>query len=164
VHGPLVSPAYFGRPEATRLAKIADKAGNVWHRTGDLGYFDERGRLWFCGRKAHRVWTADGPLDTICCEAIFNTHRAVFRSALVGIGPRGRQTPVICIELEPPARKQKRNELTRELVATASQFPHTQRIRTILFHGGFPVDVRHNAKIGREKLALWTQRKLGKRT
>ena len=29
--------------------------GRIWHRMGDLGYFDSEGRLWFCGRKAHRV-------------------------------------------------------------------------------------------------------------
>jgi acyl-CoA synthetase (AMP-forming)/AMP-acid ligase II len=164
VHGPFVSPAYFGQPEATQLAKIAGESSGVWHRTGDLGYFDDLGRLWFCGRKAHRVWTADGPLDTICCEAIFNTHPAVFRSALVGIGPRNRQSPIVCVEVEPNARKLNRSELTRELLAMASRFPHTQGIGTILYHPAFPVDVRHNAKIAREKLALWAQRKLGKGT
>lgn len=160
VHGPFVSPAYFGRPEATRLAKIADGHGGVWHRMGDLGYFDELGRLWFCGRKAHRVTTANGPLDTIPCEAIFNSHPAVFRSALVGIGPAGLQTPVICIELERANRTPDREQLNRELLDLGARFAHTERIRTILFHRGFPVDVRHNAKINREQLAIWAQRRL----
>ncbi len=160
VQGPFVSPAYFNRPDATRLAKIAGQDGTIWHRMGDLGYLDESGRLWFCGRKAHRVWTETGPLDTIPCEAVFNTHPAVFRSALVGVGSRGRQTPVLCVELEPAARKIGRADLTQQLLDLGSRFAHTSGIRTILFHRGFPVDVRHNAKIDREVLARWAARRL----
>ena len=42
--------------------------------------------------------TADGPMYPVCCEAIFNEHPAVRRSALVGVGPEGRQRPVIVLE------------------------------------------------------------------
>jgi acyl-CoA synthetase (AMP-forming)/AMP-acid ligase II len=160
VHGPFVSPAYFNRPEATKLAKIADGAGGVWHRMGDLGTFDERGRLWFCGRKAHRVWTADGPVDTIPCEAIFNTHPAVFRSALVGVGARGQQTPVLCVELERSQSGIDRAKLTEELLATGARYEHTRGISTVLYHPAFPVDIRHNAKIFREKLAVWAAKRM----
>jgi hypothetical protein len=31
----------------------------------------------------------------------------------------------------------------------------------VLFHPAFPVDIRHNAKIFREKLAVWASRKVG---
>ena len=84
--GPVVTREYFNRPEATRLAKIADPARSIfYHRMGDVGYRDDQGRLWFCGRKSHRVILADETLFTIPCEAIFNTHPAVCRSALVGV-------------------------------------------------------------------------------
>ena len=56
---------------------------------GDCGYLDQQGRFWFCGRVAHRVVTAQGPMYPIRCEAIFNQHPAIRRSALVGIGPPG---------------------------------------------------------------------------
>jgi acyl-CoA synthetase (AMP-forming)/AMP-acid ligase II len=160
VRGPFVSPAYFGRPDATRSAKIPDALGRIWHRTGDLGYIDDRNRIWFCGRKAHRVWAAAGPLDTIPCEAIFNQHPAVFRTALVGVGPAGRQTPVICVELESESRRLDRPQLTRELLALGAAHEHTRGIRAILYHSSFPVDVRHNAKIFREKLALWAAKRV----
>jgi olefin beta-lactone synthetase len=39
---------------------------------------------------------------------------------------------------------------------------HTAKVETFLFHPGFPVDIRHNAKIGREQLALWAARQLRK--
>ena len=42
----------------------ATRTGRLWHRMGDVGYLDEHGRLWFCGRKSHRVVTPHGTLFT----------------------------------------------------------------------------------------------------
>jgi acyl-CoA synthetase (AMP-forming)/AMP-acid ligase II len=161
VAGPIVTREYFNRPEATRLAKIADRARSVlFHRMGDLGYLDDRGRIWFCGRKSHRVVLPDETLFTIPCEAIFNAHPDVFRSALVGVRRGGETRPVICVE---PVRRLSRVEYGRvrgELLERGAGFPHTRRIRTILFHPAFPVDIRHNSKIFRERLAVWAGRRL----
>jgi acyl-CoA synthetase (AMP-forming)/AMP-acid ligase II len=155
VRGPYVTREYFNRPEATRLAKIPEGAGCVWHRMGDVGYLDESGRLWFCGRKAHRVRTATGTLYTIPVEAVFNTHPSVYRTALVGVGKPGEQAPVLCVELLPEKRGADRATLTRELLEIGGKFEHTRKVRTVLYHPKFPVDIRHNAKIFREKLATW---------
>lgn len=159
VQGPQVTRSYYHRPEADKLAKITDPEGGFFHRMGDLGRQDETGRIWFCGRKAHRVETADGPLFTITVEAIFNTHPAVFRSALVGIGHKGNQQPMICIELEQGIGTS-HEQLRKELLVLAAGQPHTSSINTILFHPSFPVDIRHNAKIFREKLAVWAKDQL----
>ena len=122
---------------------------------GDVGYIDERGRIWFCGRKSHRVVAPQGTFFTIPCEAVFNTHPAVFRSALVGVNRNGATEPVLCVELEADARQTSQDLLRSELLAIGAKYPHTQPIKTILFHPSFPVDIRHNAKIFREKLAIW---------
>jgi acyl-CoA synthetase (AMP-forming)/AMP-acid ligase II len=161
VRGPQVSAAYLNRPEATRLAKINDPAGGVWHRMGDLGYRDAAGRIWFCGRKAHRVATVTGTLYTIPVEGVFNTHPAVFRTALVGVnGYDGAQRPALCVELEGKKGRTEQDRIRRELLALGARYPHTQGIADILFHPAFPVDIRHNAKIFREKLAVWAARRL----
>src|SRR5690606_39338033 len=55
VRGPVVTRAYFRRDASTRQAKILAGDGTFFHRMGDVGYLDASGRLWFCGRKAHRV-------------------------------------------------------------------------------------------------------------
>ena len=154
IKGPVVSQSYYRRPDATALAKIRD-GDVVRHRMGDVGYLDEHGRIWFCGRKAHRVEAEQGTLFTIPCEAIFNQHENVRRSALVGIGPRGRQRPVLFVELESTARNADREGLTMALLALGAAHEHTRSIQTVLYHSGFPVDVRHNAKINRERLAEW---------
>lgn len=154
VKGPVVTREYCTSVEATRAAKIRDGEA-VRHRMGDVGRFDEKGRLWFCGRKAHRVVTRHGTLFTVPCEAIFNNHPRVFRSALVGVGERPNQTPVMCVELEPGEPREGDANLTRELLGLARGNELTARIETILYHSAFPVDIRHNSKIFREKLTLW---------
>ena len=47
-----------------------------------------------------------------------------------------------------------------ELRAMAAAHARTHAIDRLLLHPGFPVDIRHNAKIGREQLAAWAARKL----
>ncbi|MBB5207705.1 olefin beta-lactone synthetase [Chiayiivirga flava] len=164
VGGPSVTDEYFGRPQATALAKIRetlpDGSTHILHRMGDLGYFDADGRLWFCGRKTQRVETATGPLYTEQVEPVFNCHPQVRRSALVGVGQRSAQLPVLCIELEPGTDAAARERIEAELLNAGQRHAHTARVQRVLFHPGFPVDIRHNAKIGREALARWAAARL----
>ena len=153
VKGPVVTRSYDARPEATRLAKIVD-GETVRHRMGDLGWIDAQGRLWFCGRKAHRVETAEGTLYSVQVEAVFNQHPAVARSALVGVDGR----PVLCVELVESDVLTERIET--ELVELAAAHEHTKQVTRFLPHPAFPVDARHNAKIRREQLAVWAKGKL----
>jgi acyl-CoA synthetase (AMP-forming)/AMP-acid ligase II len=162
VQGPVVTREYVTRREANALHKIED-GDSFWHRIGDVGYLDDQDRFWFCGRKAHRVLTDGGPMYTIPCEAIFNRHKSVYRSALVGIGAAGSQRPVIVVEAWPehrPATRRQREQLADELRALAATSPLTARIRDFLVHPSLPVDIRHNAKIFRERLAVWAAREL----
>jgi len=160
VQGELVTRSYFHRPKDDKLGKIRD-GGLFWHRMGDLGWFDKEARLWFCGRKSHRVTMENETLFTIPCEAIFNNHPDVFRSALIGIGKANEQKPVICIELENASTRKNRKKLKEELTTLAKSNSMTAEIDTFLFHKSFPVDIRHNSKIFREKLAVWAKKKLG---
>ncbi|MCE5302112.1 MAG: AMP-binding protein [Planctomycetaceae bacterium] len=165
VQGPQVTRAYVTRTEANRLAKIADGDG-FWHRIGDSGYLDRLDRFWFCGRVAHRVQTATGPMYPICCEAIFNAHPAVRRSALVGVGMPGRQRPVLIVEPAEghmPKNRAAREQFFGELRALGATNPQTASLSDFLLHHRFPVDIRHNAKIFREKLAVWAARQLASR-
>jgi olefin beta-lactone synthetase len=162
VRGPVVTREYVTRCEWNSLAKIPD-GPDVWHRMGDAGYLDAQDRFWFCGRVAHRLLTADGPMFTIPCEAIFNNHPAVLRSALVGIGKPGSQRPVMIVECWPdkrPRTRAARESLLSELKQLGRTNPLTESISDFLIHPAMPVDIRHNAKIFREKLAIWAAHKL----
>jgi acyl-CoA synthetase (AMP-forming)/AMP-acid ligase II len=153
VEGEQVTAAYDGLPGATALAKLCNPAtGRLMHRMGDLGYWDEAGRLWFCGRKAHRVSTPAGALDSVPCEGIFDGHPHVARSALVGRGEVGRMEPVLCVETVRPLTRAARKQLEGELLAMAASHAMTRTVRELRFFPELPVDTRHNAKILREKL------------
>lgn len=158
VRGGVVTTAYFNNNAENELAKIKDGA-TFWHRLGDLGYLDEENRLWFCGRKAHRVRTEHGEMYTIPCEAIFNEHPAVYRSALVGVkGSGSGQIPVMIVE---PHGRCDETRLIADLKELARASKLTQGIDHFLINEAFPVDIRHNAKIFREKLAVWATEQLG---
>ncbi|WP_029550854.1 olefin beta-lactone synthetase [Stenotrophomonas geniculata] len=165
VAGPTATDSYFNRPQATAAAKIhetlADGSTRVVHRMGDVGYFDAQGRLWFCGRKTQRVETTRGPLYTEQVEPVFNTVAGVARTALVGVGAPGAQVPVLCVELQ---RGQADSPALQEaLRAHAAARTPEAGLQHFLVHPAFPVDIRHNAKIGREKLAVWASAELEKR-
>jgi acyl-CoA synthetase (AMP-forming)/AMP-acid ligase II len=163
VKGPSVTKAYVNRPRSTALAKIRD-GDAIWHRMGDLGYLDDQGRLWFYGRKSHRVETATGPLYTEPVELVFNQHPAVFRSALVGVRAQGAggggQVPVVIIELRPglsPTTTAQRERLFGELRELSAAHVMTAGLARFMIHPSFPVDIRHNAKIFREQLTVWAE-------
>jgi acyl-CoA synthetase (AMP-forming)/AMP-acid ligase II len=159
VCGGVVTKSYMNNEKETRLAKISD-GSRFWHRMGDVGYLDDKKRLWFCGRRAHRVVSGADTYFSIPCEAIVNEHPDVYRSALVSVTDKtGEVLPALVLE---PVRdfKGSKDRLLTEVRVLADKSPLTKRIRHYLIHNDFPVDIRHNAKIFREKLSVWAQEKL----
>lgn len=155
VKGSVVTKEYDALKEQTELAKI-NESNAIWHRTGDLGYIDSEGRLWFCGRKAERVPTAQGELYTDCCESIYNQHPEVFRTALIGLGEYHELTPAIVVEPEKdkfPNSVSHRQRLITELKALGEDYQMTRDIDRFFIQKSLPVDIRHNAKIHRLTLA-----------
>jgi acyl-CoA synthetase (AMP-forming)/AMP-acid ligase II len=157
VRDPLAEP---GAAIHNALSKIRD-GDAVWHRIGDVGYLDDQGRFWYCGRKSHRIETGASTLYTECCEAVFNVHPDIHRTALVGVGPRGGQTPVIVYE--PLTANVDHGSVSRQLREIAERFSHTCEIRHFVRFSPFLVDVRHNAKINREQLAVVAAQTLQRR-
>jgi acyl-CoA synthetase (AMP-forming)/AMP-acid ligase II len=182
VRGPQVSSSYVTRVECNADAKISSdskRAGrssaphggedaparfgesnaNAWHRMGDVGYLDQQSRFWYCGRKSQRVDTANGTLFTECVENIFNSHPQVRRSALVGIGQRGAQVPILFFEHDFGPFLWS-TEWDNELLALGARHSQSRAVQRLWPHDRLPVDVRHNAKINRELLAEWAATKL----
>ncbi len=161
VFGPTVTDTYWHREAQTKLAKMRDRDGNTWHRMGDLGWIDDQGRIWFCGRKSERVQTGQGTLFTECVEGPVNALKGVYRSALVGVGAAGSQRPVMVVEPEPDVNSRSERQALRSAVANRlSSEPATEIVRDVLLHKSLPVDIRHNAKIRRSQLAEWAEKTL----
>jgi len=159
--GPSVTRAYHRSPAATTAAKIAD-GGRVWHRMGDLGSVGTDGLLRFFGRRAEQVRTADGDLPTEAVEPAFRAHPDVARCALIGLGTKPPLVPALVVEPRDgafPADAREREAFMDRLRACAQGNPAATRVETFLFQEKLPVDVRHNAKIHRLRLAKeWTAR------
>jgi len=175
VTGDVVSQHYETRQDQNAFHKVFD-GSRYWHRMGDIGYLDEQDRFWFCGRKAHRVVTAERILYTIPCEAIFNTHRSVHRTALVGFVEDSQQenqafqTAALVIETWAKSKQKDLSNamedelLIQELRQLAQQYEHTKCIQHFfIYPGPLPTDIRHNAKIFREKLGPWAKQQVMKR-
>ncbi len=145
---------YLNRPESNRISKI-EYRGEIIHRMGDVGYFDDEGRLWYCGRKSHCVITKDDVLFTEQIENIFNAHPQVFRTALVGVDGE----PVLWVELEKRVRVNE-DKIRRELIDMAKHHSQASTIKIFLFTKKLPTDVRHNSKIIREELAILAKKRL----
>ena len=80
VRGDNVTSGYFNAPEETRSA-----FRDGWFHTGDIGGFDDQGRLFIRGRKKEMIVTPEGlnvfPEDV---ERALNEQRGVRESAVVG--------------------------------------------------------------------------------
>ncbi|WP_414166460.1 AMP-binding protein [Streptoverticillium reticulum] len=161
VSGPNVSPAYLD-PAATLAAKLYEEGGAIVHRMGDVGRVDEQGRIWFYGRLAHRLRTAEGPLFTEQVEPALDAVPGVRRTALVGVGPAAAQRPVVIVEPERGTSRADRAEVRRGIreVLDGLELPVTGAA-PVLFHRSLPVDHRHAAKIDRTRLAGWAAPRAG---
>lgn len=163
VGGPVVTKEYHLMPGATFDAKVRH-GEEILHRMGDLGYLDEQGRLRFLGRKAERVLTPDGPLETDRAEPVANALPKVRRSALIGLGSGREKEPALVVEPEPgrfPRNSAEEQTLAKEVLDALHLHERLRPIRRVFFEQTFPVDTRHNAKIHRLALARKWNKKAG---
>ncbi|WP_457950498.1 alpha/beta fold hydrolase [Pseudarthrobacter sp. alpha12b] len=126
-----------------------------WHRTGDVGHFDDDGRLWVEGRLAH-VITAPGAVVTpVGAEQAIERLGDVRMAAVVGVGPAGTQAIAAVVETVPPARKAgpAGPELAAKVRGAARMAGVS--VAAVLVVPTQPTDIRHNAKIDRSRLSQW---------
>ncbi len=167
VKGAVVTEAYSDDIRATAKAKIYEYRGAFngdcklcWHRMGDLGYFDEEGRLWFCGRKSHKVVIGESVYYSVKVEGIFNALASVWRTALVAVNRNGTGMAelALAVELEPEERIS--FSVVKESLHRLSK-THNIPIKHFLHHKDpFPVDRRHNAKIDRVQISRWAEKQI----
>ncbi|MEO8330296.1 MAG: alpha/beta fold hydrolase, partial [Candidatus Nanopelagicales bacterium] len=121
-----------------------------WHRTGDVGHVDESGRLWVEGRLVHVITTANGAITPVGIERAVEQVPEVALAAAVGVGPAGNQVVVLAVEaptIHPGSAPLSLIDAVRSKVATD--------VAAVLVVRSLPVDIRHNSKIDRAKVAAW---------
>ena len=123
-----------------------------WHRTGDVGHFDEQGRLWVEGRLAHVLVTADGPVTPVAAELVAQRAARVPLAALVGVGPSGAQVPVAVLLAPGPTLGLADADLTSRVRGAVREATGLD-LAAVLTMRSLPVDVRHRSKVDRIRIA-----------
>ncbi|KGE05019.1 alpha/beta fold hydrolase [Pseudohaliea rubra] len=125
-----------------------------WHRSGDVGHFDDQGRLWVEGRMADIVTTAEGPVTPVGIEHAIESLPGIAQAAVVGVGPPGTQQSVAILRPTDPPRRPRLASVDRtDAVRAVAGVP----VAAVLEVPRVPVDRRHNAKIHRGQLADWAE-------
>jgi acyl-CoA synthetase (AMP-forming)/AMP-acid ligase II len=164
VSGKAVSPRYEMDNEANAKFKRVDDDMQLWHCTGDVGYFDDEKRVWFCGRRSHMfvLSRTNVAVTPVCIEQVFLNHfpEQLRRCALVGHTPVDNAFENALLVVEPydwnkcPTTK----ELEKCFVENVDKLlPYwkehlTGRMRYLISKVSLPVDPRHNSKIERIKI------------
>jgi acyl-CoA synthetase (AMP-forming)/AMP-acid ligase II len=149
VRGSTVSLGYYRDEKAQKQARLETQEGEI-HRMGDMGYRDEKGRIWFLGRKAHRVPLQSKTLYPLNIEPLLHEIQGVQKAALVSY----QEAAAVVIECQS-------HKVFMDLLPAIQKklSPYTSTLKGVLFHEKFPVDVRHHIKIDRLALGTWAQTK-----
>lgn len=132
-----------------------------WHRTGDVGAFDDRGRLWVRGRLAHVVHPPTGPLAPYPVEHRVETLDEVESAAVVGVGPVGtQQVVVVVVPRERVGLRQALTPLADPDLASRVREVAGVPVAAVLVRDWLPVDIRHASKVDRGQVAAWATRRL----
>lgn len=131
VSGPHVVPGYLhGRGDSETKIHVD---GTLWHRTGDAGYFDARGRLWLLGRVSAAIVDSRGELHPFAVECAARLLLPARRSVLAGRdGER-----ILLVEGPLTARD-------RGILADGLRWAQLDRI---IADVKIPLDRRHNSKV-----------------
>lgn len=92
---------YYKMPEAS-----AKKVKGGWFRTGDYGYRDEEGWIFFSDRERQFIRRMGENISSFEIESIVNSHPDVLESTAVGVRSEfgGDQDVKICVVLKPGAK------------------------------------------------------------
>ncbi len=112
--GPTVMREYINQPEETAKTLRQHEDGLTWVYTGDLGYMDAEGFIYFKGRAKRMIVSSGYNIYPAQLENILDAHEKVHMSCVIGIPDDYRMEAVKAfIMLKPgvPATEETREEL-----------------------------------------------------
>ncbi len=145
----------YDRLWSTERSASRDKG---WHRTGDVGELDTKGRLWIAGRLAHVITSPAGPVAPVPVEQAAQRVAGVQQAACVGVGPVGTQQVVVVCVMDDHRTGRADLGLLDDVRSAAGP-----EVAAVLLRSTLPVDIRHNSKIDRAAVAAWASRELAGR-
>ncbi|MBW2431815.1 MAG: AMP-binding protein [Deltaproteobacteria bacterium] len=148
VSGDHVLPGYWkGRGNSETKFNVSE---TIWHRTGDAGYLDSKGRLWLLGRCIARIEDDRGILYPFSVESAVSQFPGLRRSACLAY----KNQRTLAVELEHPDGSIEIADLKAKLSWAA--IDRIEVLRRI------PVDPRHNSKIDYPALNALLKKRSGK--
>jgi len=126
---------YYGEPELTQQALWFDESGRAYLRSGDLGYFDDRGCLHLAGRKKDMIISGGVKVYATDLEQVFMSHPDVLEVAAIAIPhEKWGETPLLLAIMKPTA--QIGEDALKEW--GNQQLGKTQRVSRVEFRSSFP--------------------------
>ena len=102
--GPTVMLEYINNPEETAKTIRTDEQGIRWLYTGDIGYMDEDGFLYFKSREKRMLKVSGVSVYPMQVEQVLESHELVFRACVVGVPDDYQMTSVKAyVVLEDPS-------------------------------------------------------------
>jgi olefin beta-lactone synthetase len=140
VAGDHVCREYDGDPRATKLTKVHDPDGTVWHRMGDTGWFDEEGRFRIAGRVHTTMWRNGKPV-----------HAQLLEQAARGDDPRIRRVAALQVGARIAVVVESDADVADDVRARLAA-AHEPCDIVLVTRDPLPVDPRHQSKIDYVKL------------
>ena len=99
---PFMMTEYFNQPDASAEIRWLDAEGHVYHRTGDIGYFDQDGFLTLLDRKKDVIISGGNNIYAVDLETVLVKHPAVLEVAVIGVpSAQWGETPLALVVLKP---------------------------------------------------------------
>jgi amino acid adenylation domain-containing protein len=105
IAGPGVMRGYFGQPELTAAAFLADAEGRRWYRTGDLVIDDGSGCFQFRGRRDRMIKRRGYRIELGEIESAFYRHDGVDRAAVVARADEAGVSIAAFVALKPDRKR-----------------------------------------------------------
>ncbi len=100
--GPTVMKEYIKHPEETARTLRRHADGLTWVYTGDLGYMDEEGFIYFRGRSKRMIISSGYNIYPAQLENIFDANELVQMSCVIGVpDPYRMHRPKVFVTLKP---------------------------------------------------------------
>lgn len=132
---PYMMAGYHNRPEATEAFYWRDATGTVFHRTGDIGKFDDDGFLILLDRKKDMIISGGFNIYAADLESVLAAHPDVLESTVIGIpSVQWGETPLALVV--PVAGSQTAPEAM--LAWVNAQVGKTQRLSAVEFRNDLP--------------------------
>ncbi len=150
VTGKHVLQGYIDNIAANAENKIARQNGLVWHRTGDVGFLDDVGRLWLTGRVKDVVYIDNLSIEPYPVEQKIDRLADIRKSALISTKQGGFLFIELIIGCKPELSAKLSTEM-QEAIGAILTAAGIKQINMIILDK-IAVDGRHNSKIDRPEL------------